>query len=84
MNIFANTNMLKKNRATMPPCKTFSEMAEELGLTQQQLTAHVKRSTIPFPAAELARTRHHVMWLNPRKVRAWWAAHNEASVCSAQ
>lgn len=76
MNIFANTNMFK-GRATMPPCRTFSEMAEEFGLTQQQLTAHVRTSAVPFPAPELARTKKHVVWLNPAKVRTWWKARQK-------
>lgn len=70
-----NLSSMYGRRAAMPPCKTFIEMAEELGMSQQKLLGHMRGSAIPFPAPELKTgAPKHRMWYSPAKVRAWWKA----------
>lgn len=77
-----NLSSMYGRRAALPPCKLFTELAEELGMSQQKLLGHVRCSAIPFPEPEpeLKNNQRRRAWYNPTKVRAWWKARQHELV----
>ena len=72
-----NISSMFGRRPSLPPCKLFSEMAEEFGMGSQKLKQHVAHSALPFPKECLPRGKHNPVWLKPAEVRAWWKARQE-------
>jgi len=60
------------------PLRTFSEMADEFGLTPHQLLAYMSHARSPAPK-KIMRTgsNAHIgqnnSWYDPAAFRAWWA-----------
>ena len=62
------------------PLRSFSEMADEFGLTPMQLRAvffHARQR--PLPAVVLvSRSTTANSWYDPQAFRAWWALEQES------
>lgn len=77
---FSMANMTPRRKACFPPRRTFTELAQEFGLTPGQLRGEMRFSPVPVPKPELI---HHSnagrnTWYDPHEMRRWWKAHNEA------
>jgi len=82
---FDVANMTPLRKGHRRPRRTFTEMAEEFGLTHAQLKSEMRFSLVPVPKPELI---HHSntgrnTWFDPDEMRRWWKAHNEAKAKEA-
>jgi len=61
-----------------PPLRTFTEMAEEFGLTLPQLRGHMAKSAHPAPAARIRShgTSTSNSYYDRQEMRLWWALHS--------
>lgn len=60
-----------------PPLRTVSEIAESLGVTQQELQAALRREDAPKPnirGSEAGHRKAWRVWYDPREVIAWFKA----------
>jgi hypothetical protein len=62
------------------PLRTFAEMAEEFGLSTQQLAGMARHAKGDFPKARF--TNHGISydrsWYDPNEMRAWWKLHKSS------
>lgn len=72
----------KKQGVPRPPLRTIGEMAEEFGLPKQTLAKAIAAD----PAAPRRELRHvssgdglSADWYEPRALRRWWKARQEAT-----
>jgi len=68
----------KKGRKALPPLRTFTEMADEFGLTVSQLRWNMSNSAHSPPEPKI-RSKGNLSRSNyyyePAEVRAWWKLH---------
>ena len=76
----------KKDRAPLPPLRTFTEMAAEFGLTIAQLRYQMAHSEHNPPEPRIrshGRLSVSNKYYDPAEMRAWWKRHNVKCTDSA-
>ena len=71
-----DSEFFKQRPGKRPPLRTFTEMAEEFGLSAKQLSAHMKNSTAEAPSAKIVsknQLTHTNSYYDPQEMRAWWS-----------
>lgn len=83
MKIFNFKNMIPGKCKKRPPLRTFTEFAEEFGVSSQKLSVMLGRGGSPKP--ELTNNSRHKFntWYVVKEMRDWWATQPESKKVSA-
>ena len=79
MNNNITVNHVYFARAGKPkrPPRTVTEMADEFGITRNQLTYRLSASKVTPPTSFKTGSTHKNTWYDPVALRAWWKLDNE-------